>query len=341
MVQIGWKAGPEQYNPTELLTYAVSADKAGFDLLDVSDHFHPWSEDGHAPFSWTWLGAAAVQTSNIRLGTGVTCPIVRYHPSIIAQAAATVSHFAPNRTYLGVGTGEALNEYAATGEWPGYTSRQERLEEAIMLIRQLWTGKEVSFEGKHYQTKKARLFTPPATQIPIYISTMVPNSATFAGKYGDGLFSLGGKQPELYKQLLQNFEQGAREAGKDPSQMSRLIEINVAYNTDIAAAIQEQLKYWASTYIPALYDQKIYTPKMAAENGAVIGADTVKNTGCFSNNAKEQIEFVQQYIELGFDTIIVHASGPDQKGFIESYARDILPHARGARRHATATAAAK
>src|SRR2546429_2634770 len=113
MVQLGWKAGPEQYGPVELLEYAVAADKAGFDLLDVSDHFHPWSEAGQCPFTWTWLGAAAVQTSKIRVGTGVTCPIERYHPAIIAQAAATVSRFAPRRIYLGVGTGEALNEYVS------------------------------------------------------------------------------------------------------------------------------------------------------------------------------------------------------------------------------------
>src|SRR5947209_11891777 len=186
MVQLGWKAGPEQYGPVELLEYAIAADKAGFDLLDVSDHFHPWSEAGQSPFTWTWLGAAAVQTSKIRLGTGVTCPILRYHPSIIAQAAATVSCFAPQRTYLGVGTGEALNEYAATGKWPDYSERQARLAEAIDLIRTLWSGEEVTYEGQYYQTRKSKLFTPPASRIPLYVSTMVGESATFAGKYGDG-----------------------------------------------------------------------------------------------------------------------------------------------------------
>jgi coenzyme F420-dependent glucose-6-phosphate dehydrogenase len=151
------------------------------------------------------------------------------------------------------------------------------------------------------------------------------------------LFTVGGKQSEVYKPLLQDFEEGARKQGKDPSHMPRLIEINVAYSTDIATAIQEQLTYWAGTYIPALFDQKIYTPKMSAENGEVIGTDTVKKTGCFSNNPKEQIEFLQHYIELGFDTIIVHSPGPDQQGFIENYARDILPHVRGTQQYATVT----
>ena len=251
--------------------YAVAAEKAGFDLLDVSDHFHPWSEAGQCPFTWTWLGATAVQTSKIQVGTGVTCPILRYHPAIIAQAAATVSCFAPRRTYLGVGTGEALNEYAVTREWPEHKERLERLEEAIQLIRALWSGQEVSFNGIYYQTQKAKLYTPPAAPIPIYISALVPHSAAFAGKYGDGLFSVGGKKPELYRQMIQSFENGAREAGKDPSRMPRLIELNVAYTDKIDAAIQEQIKYWAGTYIPALFVHKIYTPTMSQENGEVVG----------------------------------------------------------------------
>jgi len=328
MVQLGWKAGPEQYGPVELLEYAVAADKAGFDLLDVSDHFHPWSEAGQCPFTWTWLGAAAVQTSKIRVGTGVTCPIERYHPAIIAQAAATVSRFAPRRTYLGVGTGEALNEYPVTREWPGYKERLERLEEAIELTRALWSGQKVSFRGKYYQTQKAKLYTLPTTAIPIYVSALVPHSALFAGKYGDGLFSVGGKKPELYLQMIQNFEDGAREVGKDPSSMPRLIELNVAYTEKIDAAIQEQIKYWAGSYIPALFAQKIYTPEMSEENGEVVGPETIKKTGCFSSSSDDHIPFIQQYIKLGFDTIILHSPGPDQRTFIERYGRDILPKIR-------------
>ncbi|HEX6480329.1 MAG TPA: LLM class flavin-dependent oxidoreductase, partial [Ktedonobacteraceae bacterium] len=157
MVQFGWKAGTEQFPPTELLEYAIAAEQAGFDLIDVSDHFHPWSEEGQSAFTWTWLGAVAARTSRIHFGPGLTCPILRYHPSVIAQAAATVSAMAPGRFYLGVGTGEALNEYAATGMWPGYTERRERLLEAIVLIRALWSGEEVTLDGDYYMTRKAQL----------------------------------------------------------------------------------------------------------------------------------------------------------------------------------------
>ncbi|HZO74606.1 MAG TPA: TIGR03557 family F420-dependent LLM class oxidoreductase [Ktedonobacteraceae bacterium] len=330
MIQLGWKAGPEQYPPVELLEYAINADKAGFDLLDVSDHFNPWSEEGQACFSWAWLGAAAAKTSRIQLGTGVTCPILRYHPTIIAQAAATLSHFAPHRSYLAVGTGEALNEYAAMGEWPGYEERQQRLLEAIEIIRALWRGEQISYDGQYYQTQKAKLYTPPASPIPLYISALVPASARFAGQFGDGLMTVGGKQPAIYKEMLKNFEESARQAGKDPAKMPRLIELNVAYTENIDAAIKEQLKYWAGTYIPALFDQKIYTPTMSQENGEVIGADTVKKTGCFSANPDDHIKFAQRYIDLGFTCLIFHAAGPDQRGFIEAYGRDVLPKVRSA-----------
>ncbi|MFL5626330.1 MAG: TIGR03557 family F420-dependent LLM class oxidoreductase [Ktedonobacteraceae bacterium] len=328
MLQLGYKAAPEQFPPTELLGYAIDAEKFGFDTIDVSDHFHPWSEEGQAAFTWTWLGAAASHTNRIHLGTGLTCPILRYHPAIIAQAAATVSCFAPGRTYLSVGTGEALNEYAATGMWPGYEEREERLLEAIDLIRKLWSGEEVTFEGKYYKTKKARLFTPPAAPIPLYYSALVPRSAQMAGKYGDGLITVGGKKLDLYKQILKNFEDGARQAGKNPANMAKLIELNVEYTNDLEKAIEYQQKYWAGSYIPALYDQKIYTPAMSEQNGEVVGPDAIKKSGCVSGSAEDHIKFATQYIDLGFDQLFFHSAYPDQSTFLQRYAQDVLPSLR-------------
>ncbi|MHB8599411.1 MAG: TIGR03557 family F420-dependent LLM class oxidoreductase [Ktedonobacteraceae bacterium] len=328
MVQLGWKAGPEQFPPAELLDYAVAADKAGFDSIDVSDHFNPWSEAGQAAFTWTWLGAVAARTNRIHMGTGVTCPILRYHPAVIAQAAATLTHLAPGRVYLGVGTGEALNEYAATGEWPEYEERQEMLAEAIDLIRALWSGEEVSFDGAYYTTRKAKLYTPPTSPIPIYVSALVPNSAKFAGQYGDGLFTVGGKKPDLYKQIIKNFEDSASEAGKDPAQMPRLIELNVEYTDELDSAIEYQLKYWAGAYIPALFNQKIYTPAMSQENGEIVGADALKKGACISSNADDHVKFAQQYIDLGFDRLFFHSALPNQDTFIERFASDVLPRLR-------------
>lgn len=152
-LQLGWKAGTEQYPPEQLLEYAIAAEKAGFDSIDVSDHFHPWSERGQACFVWTWLGAAAAKTNRIILGTGVTCPILRYHPAIVAQAAATLACLAPRRAFLGIGTGEALNEYSATRLWPAYKTRQAQMIEAIELIRALWSGEAVTHHGAYYDAQ--------------------------------------------------------------------------------------------------------------------------------------------------------------------------------------------
>jgi coenzyme F420-dependent glucose-6-phosphate dehydrogenase len=330
MLQLGWKAGTEQYPPDELLDYAIAAEEAGFDSIDVSDHFHPWSERGQACFVWTWLGAVAAKTSKITLGTGVTCPILRYHPAVIAQAAATMGRFAPGRFYLGVGTGEALNEYSATGQWPDYKIRQAQLAEAIELIRALWTGEKTTREGVYYQSRQAKLYTLPGRPIPLYVSALVPNSARFAGKYGDGLITVGGNEPDTYRRIIENFEAGAMEAGKDPSRMPRMVELAVAYTDDEEKAIEFRKAYWAATFVPALFTQRIYTPKMAEENGKVVGSDTIRKIACILTDPEDHIKFARQYTDLGFDQLFFHSAGPDQRAFIEGYGRDVLPQLRQA-----------
>src|SRR3954452_7072052 len=328
MVQYGWKAGCEQFPPADLLNNVTQAEQAGFDLLDASDHFHPWAEAGQASFVWTWLGAAAARTSRMVLGTGVTCPTLRYHPTVIAQAAATLACLAPGRAYLGVGTGEALNEYSATGCWPAYAERQARLAEAIELIRALWTGEPLSHQGRYYETRQARLYTRPPAPPPIYVSAMVPESAAFAGRYGDGLITVGGQEPDVYRQMLRQFEEGARAAGKDPSRLPRWIELSVAYADDLDAAIASRLQHWAGTYLPAMFAQRLYTPRMSEQNGAVVGKDTVRQKGCYSADAAEHVRFAQQYVGLGFDHLVFHSAGPDQRAFLERYGRDVLPRLR-------------
>jgi coenzyme F420-dependent glucose-6-phosphate dehydrogenase len=328
MAWFGWKAGPEQYPPVELLDYAVEAERAGFDSLEVSDHFHPWSEDGQAAFTWSWLGAAAARTSQIHLGPGVTCPILRYHPSVIAQAAATQECLAPARTFLCVGTGEALNEYAATGVWPGYAERQNRLEEAIELIRALWTGQEVTYDGFFYTARKARLFTLPDEPPDIYVSSLVPESAEFAGRVGDGLITVGGRSADVYSDIIRRFERGARDAGRDPSTMPRLIELNVAYTDDTNGAIECFRRYWAGSFIPALFDQKIYTPKMSQDNGSVVGADAITRRCCISSNPDDHVLTAKHFLDLGFNQLYFHCAGPDQRDFIRQFGQDVLPRLR-------------
>jgi coenzyme F420-dependent glucose-6-phosphate dehydrogenase len=330
MLKFGWKAGTEQYPPGELLEYAVVAEHAGFDSIDVSDHFHPWAEKGQACFVWTWLGAAAARTHKIILGTGITCPILRYHPAVIAQAAATLDCLAPGRTFLGVGTGEALNEYSAVGEWPDYKGRRERLAEAIELIRKLWTGEKVTHRGVYYQTRQAKLYTPPQESIPIYISALVANSARFAGKHGDALITVGGEEAESYRKIFEGFAYGAAEAAKDAARMPRMIELAVAYTDDEEAAIRCRREYWAGTFVPALFTERIYTPAMSEQNGSVVGTDTIRKAVCISADPEEHARFAQRYIDLGFDHLIFHSAGPDQRAFLEGYGRDVLPRLRRA-----------
>jgi coenzyme F420-dependent glucose-6-phosphate dehydrogenase len=328
MLRLGWKAATEQFRPDELLDFAIAAEEAGFDSIDASDHFHPWSEAGQASFVWTWLGAVAARTSRIQLGTGLTCPILRYHPAVIAQAAATLSQLAPHRVYLAVGTGEALNEYAATALWPPYRERQARLAEAIELILLLWAGDEVTYRGRYYQTRRARLYTRPAAPIPLVISSMVPDSAAFAGRHGDGLLTVGGKEPRLYHEMLRRFDDACREAGKDPADLPRQIELSVEYTDDPETAIAHRKTYWAGVYVPALFTERIYTPRMSAQNGEAVGADTIRRTACISADAGEHARFARRYIDAGFNQIFFHSATPDQRAFLAAYGRDVLPQIR-------------
>jgi coenzyme F420-dependent glucose-6-phosphate dehydrogenase len=164
----------------------------------------------------------------------------------------------------------------------------------------------------------------------VYISSLAPGSAAFAGKHGDGLLTVGGQPAEVYQEMLQRFESGAREAGKDPSQMRRLIEVGVEFTDDLASAVEIRKRYWAATFLPALYNQNIYTPRMAELNGVLVGGDTVRERVCISTDPEEHIRFTQHYINLGFDHLIFHAAGPDQRRFLEAYSREVLPRLRTA-----------
>jgi coenzyme F420-dependent glucose-6-phosphate dehydrogenase len=327
MVQFGWTAGTEQYGPNELLEYAIAAEDAGFDAIAASDHFHPWAEKGQSCFVWSLLGAIAARTRKIIIGTAVTCPTLRYHPSVIAQAAATLAVMAPNRVFLGVGTGEALNEYSSCGAWPPYRVRQEQLAEAIDLMRQLWSGEKVTFKGVHYRTHKAKLYTRPQAPIPVYVSSLVPNSAAFAGRHGDGLYTIGLEGDEL-KQQLEAFAAGAREAGKDPARLPRMTTIAVAFTDDRQKAIELRKAYWAGTAIPAMFTERLYTPEKSEQNGSVVGNEMFEKGTCISADPDEHVRHARRYIEMGYEHIYFTTAGPDERKMIEAYGRDVLPRLR-------------
>jgi len=324
-LRLGYKASAEQFGPRELLDYSVLAERAGLEIVAVSDHFQPWRHHGgHGPASLTWLGALGERTENALLGTSVLTPTMRYHPSIVAQAFATLACLNPGRVFLGVGTGEAMNETPATGmEWPGGKERRLRLAEAIELIRLLWTEERVSFEGKYYRTDHATVYDRPPEQVPIYVAASGPLAAKLAGRAGDGFIVTSGKRPELYVELVGAFEEGARAAGRDTGSIARMIEIKVSYDHDADYA-RDACRWWAALALTPEEKSGVEDP-IEMERLADAAADRAHTRFIVSNDPDEVVEKIRPYVELGFDHLVFHAPGEDQARFLEQFAADVVP----------------
>jgi coenzyme F420-dependent glucose-6-phosphate dehydrogenase len=322
---LGYKASAEQFDARRLLQYAVSAERQGFDSVAVSDHFQPWRHStGHAPFAMTWLGAAAVSTGRAALGTSVLTPTLRYHPTIVAQAFATLDDLAPGRIFLGIGTGEALNETPALDlEWPPFRERSARLEEAVDLIRRLWTEERVTFEGRYYRTRNATVYDRPSTPIPIYVAAGGPRAAAMAGRIGDGFICTSGKGDELYRTLLDAVDEGAREAGKDPASLTRMIEVKVSYHPDPDEA-RDACRWWAALALSGEEKSGTDDP-IELERLADAAADRAHTRFIVSHDPAEMCRRIEAYAELGFDHLVFHGPGGDQERFLDDFARDVLP----------------
>ncbi|HWV87980.1 MAG TPA: glucose-6-phosphate dehydrogenase (coenzyme-F420) [Capillimicrobium sp.] len=327
-LKIGYKASAEQFGPRELLEFSVRAERDGLDIVSTSDHFQPWRHNGgHAPNAFAWLGAMTQATSRVTLGTSVLTPTLRYHPSIVAQAFATLGLLAPGRVYLGVGTGEAMNETPATGEeFPGRKERRLRMAEAIELIRRLWTEERVDFEGEWYRTEKATIYDRPDEPIPIYVAASGPLAAKLAGRVGDGFVCTSGKDPQLYVDLLDNVRQGAEQAGRDASRIRRLIEIKVAYDRDLDYA-RESCSWWAALALTPEQKEGVEDP-LEMERLADENVDRAPTRFIVSNDPDEVVERIGTYVELGFDELLLHAPGADQNRFLEQFGADVLPRLR-------------
>jgi coenzyme F420-dependent glucose-6-phosphate dehydrogenase len=324
-VKLGYKASAEQFGPVELLEYTRHAERVGLELVAISDHFQPWRHHGgHAPAAMTWLGAAAVATERAVLGTSVLTPTLRYHPSVVAQSFATLGCLAPGRVFLGVGTGEAMNETPATGqEFPGRKERRQRMAEAIKLIRRLWTEERVDFEGDFYRTSKATIYDRPDEPVPIYVAASGPLAAKLAGRVGDGFICTSGKAPELYEELLGKVVEGAEAAGRDPGQIRRMIEIKVSYDRDAQRAV-DNCRWWAALALTPEQKEGVEDPiemeRLADEN-----ADRAPTRFIVSDDPEEIVAGIRRYTELGFEELILHAPGDDQARFLDQFSEDVLP----------------
>jgi coenzyme F420-dependent glucose-6-phosphate dehydrogenase len=328
-LKFGYKASAEQFGPRQLLDFTTLAEELGFDSVWISDHFQPWRHtNGHAPFALSWLAAAAERTRRIVLGTSVLTPTFRYQPAIVAQAFGTMGDLYPGRIILGVGSGESLNEVAVTAsEWPSAKERLARLREAVTLIRKLWTEEMVTFDGQYYHTRNATIYDKPEQPVPIYISAGGPVAAKFAGREGDGFICTSGKGDELYRdQLLPAVQEGAKAAGRDPSNIEHTIEVKVSFDNDKARALADT-RIWAALALSAEDKVSIHDPR-EMERKAEEVADQAHRRWLVSSDPEEHVEQVSHYIELGFTHLIFHAPGDDQDRFLQLYARDILPRLR-------------
>jgi coenzyme F420-dependent glucose-6-phosphate dehydrogenase len=330
MLKLGYKASAEQFPPRQLLEFAVHAEAVGFDSIMISDHFQPWRHsDGHAPFSFAWLGALGERTSRALIGTSVVTPTFRYHPSIVAQAVATLGALYPGRVLLGVGTGESLNEVPATGmAWPPFKERFGRLREAVQLMRRLAREERVSFEGEYYRTERATLYDRPETPVPIYIAASGPTAARLAGREGDGFICTSGKLPELYREtLLPNVAQGLEAAGRAPGEIEQMIEMKVSFDHDRERALHDT-RHWAALALSGEEKMGVEDPVEMERLADALPIERAASRWIVSSDPDEHVERLAETIALGFTHLVFHAPGPDQKRFLDLYAAEILPRLR-------------
>ncbi|HYU19077.1 MAG TPA: glucose-6-phosphate dehydrogenase (coenzyme-F420) [Chloroflexota bacterium] len=327
---LGYKASAEQFAPRELLEFSVHAEECGFDSVVVSDHFQPWRHtDGHAPFSFAWLAALGERTTQVRLGTSVVTPTFRYHPAIVAQAMATLDQLAPGRVLLGVGTGESLNEVPVLDiEWPAFKERFGRLREAVELMRRLWTEDFVTYQGEYFRTRNATVYDKPSRHLPLYVAGAGGQAARLAGRVADGFICTSGKAMELYREtLLPAVEQGAADAGRDASQIERMIEMKVSFDTQRQRAL-EDTRIWAALALPPEDKVGVEDPREIEKRAAALPLEKAASRWIVSDDPDEHVERLRPYLELGFTHLVFHAPGDDQRRFLDLYAEHVLPRLR-------------
>ncbi|MEK6977453.1 MAG: TIGR03557 family F420-dependent LLM class oxidoreductase [Candidatus Hydrothermarchaeota archaeon] len=327
-LKLGYWAATEQYPPERLLEFAVLAERAGFESVLASDHFHPWFHtDAHASFTWVWMAAAAERTTRMEIGTGITAPILRYNPAIVAQAFGTLGALYPGRISIAVGTGEAMNEVPVGYHWPRFKERAARLEEAVKIIRLLWKEAFVSFQGKYFQLRDANLYTKPKKPIPIYIAASGPTVAEMAGRLGDGLLTIPHDERHYREVLFPAMERGAREAGRDPAGIEKVIELKFSYDEDYDRAARS-IRPWASTAIPNVLNMPVYDPRELERKGTDVPKEELLKGWWVTTDPEEHIEKIGRFIRLGFNRVQLHSSSPDEEKFIAVYGKQVLPYLR-------------
>ena len=321
--KIGYFLAHEQFSPTSLVESAVAAERAGFDSVWASDHFHPWQENqGHAGNAWLTLAAIGQRTSKVMLGTAVTCPIYRNRPALVAQAFATLGVLYPNRVFLGVGTGEAVNEMPAGGGWGPYRERIARLREAVTLIRRLWDEDRVSHQGQAYSVVNAKIYDKPKTRVPIYIAASGPRSASLAGEIGDGWMTGSGTLLER-ADVVEAFRRGASARREDAEV---LVEQYVFVGDEDEA--YEAAPLWQFGPVEHLVRDMDDPREIQATAEAASSLDDVVGSWLVSRDPNDHVNQLRRLFEAGATHVAIHSAQPDQGRLIEFYGREVLPAVR-------------
>lgn len=312
-MEIGYSLSSEEHAPRDLVRHAKAAEEAGFTFALISDHFHPWTDrQGESSFVWSVIGAIASETERLRLGTGVTCPIIRTHPALVAHAAATAASLMPGRFFLGVGTGENLNEHVLGDRWPPTAKRREMLEEAVYLMRRLWTGELCTFEGVHYCVENARLYTLPEEPIEVFVAAGGTEAARLAGRIGDGLISTAPSS-----EPIEEFE---KEGGDGP----KIGQLTVCWAETESEAERTAYERWPNAALPSPLAQELSLPSDFEQAAALVDQRDVAETVVCGPDPERHLEAIARFEDAGYDHIYVHQIGPDQAGFFTFYENRVL-----------------
>ncbi|MFG1884993.1 TIGR03557 family F420-dependent LLM class oxidoreductase [Micromonospora sp. NPDC049102] len=313
-MKIGYFLSSEEYTPAELLAQARGAEAAGFEALWISDHYHPWVDaQGQSPFVWSMIGALS-QVCSLPVTTAVTCPTVRIHPAVIAQAAATSSVLHGGRFVLGVGTGEALNEHIFGDAWPSADVRLEMLEEAVEVMRELWRGDFVNHHGKHYTVEHARIYTLPETPPSIYVSGFGPKAIDLAARIGDGYVST---MPD--GEMVRRFRENG--GGDKPCQGG----FKAAYAASESEGARLAYERWPNAGVPGELSQVLPSPRHFEQASELVTQDMVRKAFVCGNSADAHLDMIDQYAKAGFDEVYVANTGPHFQGLFDLYQREVLP----------------
>jgi alkanesulfonate monooxygenase SsuD/methylene tetrahydromethanopterin reductase-like flavin-dependent oxidoreductase (luciferase family) len=356
MRHIGYWASQEQYSMQELIDFVQEAEKGGFETTLTSDHFHPWSHTGgHGNFTWVWLSAVAERTKKMKLMTGVTAGVYRYNPGIIAQAFASLDVLYPGRIGLGVGSGEAMNEVPLGFDWPSAEIRVERTIEAIQIINTLWNKTKgldnskkfsitdskinnsyhnsidndgfVTFNGKYFKIRNAKLYTPPSTTIPLYMAGSGSQAIKAAAKYTDGLITT--TKPDAAKEVFDMFDNAALEVNKDPVSLQKIAKPKVSYSEDYDKAFKA-CDFWRTTQIDNAFDTDISDPRILEQKAKQeVSDDEQKKSTIIITSIEDLIAPIEKYFKAGFTQLFIHSTSPDEIEFIRLFTKRVLPYFDG------------